>query len=1266
LDKKNNNMRMVIDLQAAQTEASRNRGVGRYSQSLATHIAQLKGEGDLRFTCNSNYQDPYRDIINVLGPYVPRQNISDYRYPTVRREYAGERNASAQVAEVLIRQHWSSLQPDVLHVSHIFEGLVGEAVVPHRLPKMSGLLRSATLYDLIPLRFQEQYLSDPRFKRWYMEKLGTLRECDLLLAISESSRKDAIELLGIEPSRVVTIWGGVDSHFVPQEMREDDVAAFRNKFNLRARFVLYTGGDDHRKNIEGAIAGFSLVPRELRRDTQLVIICTMQPERQAMYLKQAQSYGLAQDDVVFTGFVAEDDLVTFYNLCDAFVFPSLYEGFGLPVLEAMACGAPVLGGNNSSIREIIGRDDALFDAQRPDSIGQAISNVLCDQNFTNNLRRYGTQRAKEFNWERSAQLALDAFQEAHDKLLPNKLLSVANGLPRKKLAFFTPLPPCRSGIADYNAIFLPFLARYFDIDLFIDDYEVSDAFIKANFKIRSHQTYPKLADQYDAVMYELGNSEFHAYMFNYLERHPGIVGLHDAYLSGLYGYLAFNSSQPRNYYGEMLHAHGTRARRYFAPIQNIQEPVGMSMMNLPCTKGVIESATGVISHSPFNLEVARNNYPEGWAAPYRVIKQMVKIPAASFKDSENSYRAELGFNENDFIVCTFGHIIWMKCGDLLLSAFLQSSFARNPKAKLVFVGELAKDDFGENLEKTIKQSEFSDQIRITGYLNEADYAKYLVVANLAVQLRKNSRGGTPKGVLDCLAHRVPVIVNNDASYTDYPGNVVLKLSPNPGAEELSAEFNRLYEAPSRLADVAAAAHSYMFQEHHPETVAAQYSLAINEFIERSKENSLQYRVKEMAAIVADAGDSKFDIKESAAALYVSLSRSLFKQQRILIDVSHLANSDHGTGIQRVVRNIVRWFYTSERAGFQPLAVRLVEDVLVEANDWLVAEGLVHPSEHNDSAATQKINVMQGDILLMLDSSWGEIDKFLPIFENIRRLNGKIYTVIYDVIPISHPQYFVSGGATWFKNWLEKAVDNSDGLICISRAVADEVNLFIRAGAKTETRPIRIGYWHLGGDFAKVSEAKTALSSRIEKAMLSKPFLMVGTIEPRKGHALALDAMEALWKRGCDIGLCIAGKKGWMVDELMERIVHHPELGKKLHFIDQPTDEELHYAYRHSSVLLFPSAGEGFGLPVIEAAQFGTPIIASDIPVLREIAGEHATYFSLGSVDSLVCCMEEWLIKAKSGDIPASRDIEWLTWEQSAEQLLSVILDNRWYKSSLEY
>ena len=148
---------------------------------------------------------------------------------------------------------------------------------------------------------------------------------------------------------------------------------------------MYTAGIDHRKNIEGLIDGYALLPDEIRRNHHLAIVCAAQAEPISAIRQRARKQGLGEDELVLTGFVSDEDLVVLYNICSGFCFPSIHEGFGLPALEAMQCGAATIGSNTSSIPEVIGRADALFDPHDKIDIAGLLHQLLTDANFRTSL-----------------------------------------------------------------------------------------------------------------------------------------------------------------------------------------------------------------------------------------------------------------------------------------------------------------------------------------------------------------------------------------------------------------------------------------------------------------------------------------------------------------------------------------------------------------------------------------------------------------------------------------------------------------------------------------------------------------------------------------------------------------------------------------------------------------------------------------------------------------------------------------------------------------
>ncbi|WP_157971504.1 glycosyltransferase, partial [Dyella sp. C9] len=218
-------------------------------------------------------------------------------------------------------------------------------------------------------------------------------------------------------------------------------------------------------------------------------------------------------------------------------------------------------------------------------------------------------------------------------------------------------------------------------------------------------------------------------------------------------------------------------------------------------------------------------------------------------------------------------------------------------------------------------------------------------------------------------------------------------------------------------------------------------------------------------------------------------------------------------------------------------------------------------------------------------------------------------------------------------------------------------------AKIErAQPLKVGYFHLGADpeIDAGSRPSTEEQARLD-ALKSRPtVLMVSTVEPRKGYQQALEAFEQLWQQGAQVNLAIVGKAGWRTESLVERLRTHPEAGHRLHWFEGASDAVLHALYQGSDLLLSASEGEGFGLPVIEAAQYGIPLLLRDLDVFREIAGDHAGYFSGYEASDLASALTDWLEGRAAGrSWPDSRGVEWLTWQQSYAQFLDVLEGRRW-------
>jgi glycosyltransferase involved in cell wall biosynthesis len=376
-----------------------------------------------------------------------------------------------------------------------------------------------------------------------------------------------------------------------------------------------------------------------------------------------------------------------------------------------------------------------------------------------------------------------------------------------------------------------------------------------------------------------------------------------------------------------------------------------------------------------------------------------------------------------------------------------------------------------------------------------------------------------------------------------------------------------------------------------------------------------------------------------------------RSKQLLVDVSIIAVSDAGTGIQRVVRSLLLQLLKSPPPGME---IRPVWGTRTRgyryANSYLVS------SEVTDDGS--EVDVREGDIFLGLDLASRIAPRRQADFLKWRSNGVRFVFVVYDLLPMLRPDWFTPRAQRSFRHWVSVLAVNADALFCISSSVAVETHQFLknRFGFAKEDLPVR--WFHLGANLPpEVMESTCEAISNSEPLTITRSptILMVGTIEPRKGHAQVLDAFEQLWGEGVEPTLIIAGRPGWQVETLIARIEHHPELGGRLIWLPDVNDMQLACLYRQAAGLLMASEAEGFGLPIVEAAQYGTPILARDLPVFREVAAAHATYFTARSGVDLARELAAWLEKIADGTVPASKAMEPLTWADSAEQLKTLIV-----------
>ena len=371
-------MRVAIDIRKLHDF-----GIGTYIRNLLRHLARLDRENEYILFCRPEDNA----TAGELG--VNFRSIPDRSAPYSLREQLSLPLAAARE------------KVDVYHAPH------------YVLPMLTPGRRVVTIHDCIHLMFPE-YLPYGLGKLYARAMMSSAtRRAHRILTVSESSKRDILRFFPVKPDKISVIYNAIDEHFrIPPS--EAAVSRVRERYQLADPFVLYVGNVKPHKNVERLIEAFALLRRRAPDGLKLVIIGDEISKFQT--LRRAVHHHKLHKHVRFLGFVPDDTLSVLYRLAGVFVFPSLYEGFGLPPLEAMACGAPVITSNVSSLPEVVGDAALLVDPHSSDAIADAIEKVLSDPSLAADLRAKGLARAQNFSWQRSVARTLEIYREvAHTR-----------------------------------------------------------------------------------------------------------------------------------------------------------------------------------------------------------------------------------------------------------------------------------------------------------------------------------------------------------------------------------------------------------------------------------------------------------------------------------------------------------------------------------------------------------------------------------------------------------------------------------------------------------------------------------------------------------------------------------------------------------------------------------------------------------------------------------------------------------------------------------
>jgi len=295
----------------------------------------------------------------------------------------------------------------------------------------------------------------------------------------------------------------------------------------------------------------------------------------------------------------------------------------------------------------------------------------------------------------------------------------------------------------------------------------------------------------------------------------------------------------------------------------------------------------------------------------------------------------------------------------------------------------------------------------------------------------------------------------------------------------------------------------------------------------------------------------------------------------------------------------------------------------------------------------QVKPKEKDIVLLLDTTWCNIE--YKYYKELKKDGVIIVALIYDIIPITNKEFCSVDLTMSLYDWYKNIHGITDGYLSISNYVSKELYKYIKKEYIPTISANRFDFFHLGVDFNKIKKNNIITQNYLSKYFNKEDtFLTVSTIEPRKNHQYILNVFEELWEKGYTYKYIMVGRVGWKVDDFINKVQSHKEYNKKLFLFTDLNDEQLQYAYLNSKALVFASFVEGFGLPIIESLYNKLQVLASDIPIHREIGQEFVTYFDLNKTSSLRSIIE------KNNYDKNLNKFYWKDWYESTKELFSKV------------
>ena len=585
----------------------------------------------------------------------------------------------------------------------------------------------------------------------------------------------------------------------------------------------------------------------------------------------------------------------------------------------------------------------------------------------------------------------------------------------------------------------------------------------------------------------------------------------------------------------------------------------------------------------------------------------------------------------------------------LISAYAKLSENLRTRYKLVIVCGKAHQEQIENLQNQIKLGSEEKNVVLLSFVSDYDlqclykYAKLFVFPSLNEGLGLSPIESMGYGTATICSNSTPlleVVGMDDATFSPFDIKDMTLLI------EKSLTDDSFYK---KLVDNAKSRAKVLTWKNSAKKLLTtlQNNLSVNNREKCSL--AIESLVKELS--ILDLNDNQ----KRSLSRSIAKNLSLIKKRNIFIDITQISKQNNCyTGIQRVERsvyaNLIKIVENKEDYQLYFLKYDEIKD------KYLVITSKDYSNKNENWFDIDLFNFSGNDLCFCaaVDCNVVTTKKRKDILKNLNSFFGvRLFFIVYDLMPIQY-LYYCNIPKGLFDSWV-KFVCSFDGIIADSKDVAYQYRQWMIDNSIYNKDYIKIGWTHLGAEFDnQLQNSDSQISKRLQfiQKKNSPCFLMVGTIEPRKGHKQVLNAFEELWSKNIDVNLIIVGASGWLMNGFEQRVLNHEELNKHLFFLGRASDEELKTVYECSDCLVYASEAEGFGLPIIEAAYRGIDLIVRDIPVFREICGDNVTYFNGFEAKDIAETVEYWL---EHKDIHGrSKNIEAITWKECSDNIWDFI------------